>query len=72
MRYQPVGIDGITVKTASNVVVNAATSHAIERPLHDNRFPLSPAALVLSQQELERGWLRKLRSAAESAVLGIE
>src|SRR5215204_5268067 len=72
MRHQPDGIDGITMKSAANVVVNAAAGHTIERPLHHNRFSLSASALVLSQQELERGWLWKFWCAAESTVPGIE
>ena len=72
MRHQPDGVDGVAVKPAADLVVDSAAGHAVERALHHDRFSLAASALVLPQQELERGRLRKLRRAAESAVPGIE
>ena len=72
MRHEPDRVRGVPREAATEVVVDPAVGHRIERPPGHRQRPLVAGPDVLSQQEPDRHRLRELRRAAPSAVAGIE
>ena len=77
MRNLPVAVDGVSAKTATNMVVNAAFGHARQRQrCHEERidvrrFGIGGAAPV-PHQAIDRRRVRELGCAAKAAEVTVE
>ena len=65
MRNRPLGVDAVAAKAATQLIVDAAFAHPLERDERDVLF-------ALAQAELQIGRMREFRRAAETAERGIE
>ena len=60
------------MEAAADLVVDPAARHLAERGRHDLQRVVGAGAPPVSQQEIERHRLRKLRRAVEAAVARVE
>ena len=77
MRNQPALVDRIAMKTAGELVVDAAPRHFFERGFRDRKQVLFFSAsggglLVALQNQIDGRGVRKLRRIAEATVLDVE
>ena len=72
MGDRPLPVHAVAREAAAHLVVDAALGHCAQGVLrHLERVGVARGA-VAAQQELDRVGARKLRRAAEAAVLGVE
>ena len=75
VRYVPVTINRVTMKSAADMIVHSARSHFAQREQRHVEGVFAIIALgiacVESHQEIERDWPRKFRCIAESAFFRI-
>ena len=72
VRHHPALVDRVAMKAPSKLVVNAATRHLLERRDKNVAHLVVSCAHVIVNQEIEHCGMRKFRSLAKTAVLGIE
>ena len=70
--HQPVGVGGVPVETAANLIVDTAAGHLLQGHLHHFQGTLVVTVVVVAEQEFRGHWLRKLGRRAEPAVLVVE
>ncbi len=72
MRHQPVGIGGVAVKAAANLVVHSPVSHFFQGQLDHFQRTGAGAAVVVAEQEFRGHGLGELGGGAKAAVLVVE
>ncbi len=72
MRYEPVLVDGVPMKSAADLIVNAAIRHFVEGEHRHMQRQFVAGTVAIAQQKIDihAGW--KLGGAAESAFTRIE
>ena len=68
MRDDPAFIDGVAMKSACQLIVDAASGHFLERVDEDGAQFLVSGTNILVHDEIESGRMRKLGCASESAI----
>ena len=68
MWHQPLRICRIAVKTAAELIVDAAFSHFATASIDDFQRLFSACAVIDAKQEVERHRWWKFRSAAKTAI----
>src|SRR5208283_6038460 len=72
VRHDPAFVDGIAVKSARQLVVDAAAGHLFERCYKYMAELFVAGTRILVDQQIKRSGMRELGRASEAAILRIE
>ena len=71
MRHEPAPVGGIAVKTAADVIIDTAATHAAQAVDDGAQGLAVPGINGVFQQETEIGFIGKFGRPAEAAAVGV-